>query len=232
MHHTRGMQSSVKRIYLALGAVCILTGAALLGIAAYGIFLLDDPQDQWVYVRPAWPDATPVVAGEEHQPTTPLESGGYRLIIDKLGVDAPVAPYGLDENSIPRVPWEQQLVAWYNFTSVPGAGDNAVFAGHKTWAGEAVFFSLEELENGDRIVLRAEDGEQLVYEVSEMRLVSPDDPSALDWMKPTGTDTVTLITCGGERFLTDTPAGADYTLRVVLRADRLPHGVASSSAGS
>lgn len=225
------MQQNVKRIYLALGAVCILTGAALLGIAAYGILIKDDVPDQWIYVRPAWPDQTPAVAGEGQEPA-PLEGGGYRLIIDKLDVDAPVAPYGLDENSIPQVPFEKQLVAWYNFTSEPGTGDNAVFAGHKTWGGEAVFFNLEGLANGDRIVLRAEDGEQLVYEVTGMQLVSPDDPSALDWMKPTGTDSITLITCGGDRFLTDTPAGADYTLRVVLRANRLPHSAASSLPGS
>lgn len=223
-------QQNVKRIYLALGAVCVLVGAALLGIAAYGIFLKSDPQDQWVYVRPAWPDATPAPGAD--QPTTPLATSGYRLIIDKLGVDAPVAPYGLDENSIPQVPWEKQLVAWYNFSSEPGSGDNAVFAGHKTWGGEAVFYDLEGLANGDRIVLRDENGEQLVYEVTAMFSVEPDDPSALDWMKPTGTDSITLITCGGERFLTDSPAGADYTLRVVLRADRLSHSAASSQSGS
>lgn len=222
------MQQSVKRIYLVLGAFCILTGGVLLGIAAYGILLKSDPEQHWVFVRPAWPDPTPGVAGAEQEPSS-VVGARYHLIIDKLGVDAPVAPYGLDENSIPEVPYEPQVVAWYNFSSEPGAGDNAVFAAHKTWRGQAVFYNLEGLTNGDRIVLRGDDGEQLVYEVTESHLVPPDDPSALDWMRPTGTDTITLITCGGDRFLTDTIAGADYTMRVVLRANRLPQSVASAS---
>lgn len=224
------MHQSVTRIYLALGTVCILTGSALLGIAAYDTLIDDDRAQQSVYVRPAWPSVTPTSTASGQEPG-PFVGKTYRLIIDKLGIDAPVAPYGLDENSIPQVPYESQVVAWYDFSSEPGAGDNAVFAGHKTWAGEAVFFDLEDLSDGDRIVLLAEDGEQLVYEVSQMQLVQPDDPSALDWMRPTGTDSITLITCGGERFLTDTPAGADYTLRVVLRADRLPAGAASAQSG-
>jgi LPXTG-site transpeptidase (sortase) family protein len=214
------MQPGLGRIYLVVGSLCILAGAAFLIVAGVGLLTEGDDSQPQVYVRPSWPSATPTVAGEVQEPA-PLTGKEYRLIIDKIDVDAPVAPYGLDENSIPQVPYEAQVVAWYNFSAEPGAGDNAVFAGHKTWGGEAVFFDLEGLVEGDRIVLRAEGGEQLVYEVTEKQFVEPDDPSALDWMGQTGTDSITLITCAGERFLTDTPAGADYTLRVVLRADRL-----------
>jgi len=225
------MHRNVAPIYLTLGYLCILAGAALLIIAGYSVLTEDDGSQPSVYVRPSWPTITPTTAGEEQEPA-PFAGKEYRLLIEKIGVDAPVAPYGLDEDSIPQVPYEAQVVAWYNFSAQPGAGDNAVFAGHKTWGGEAVFFDIEGLIDGDRIVLRAEDGQQLVYEVTEKQLVEPDDPSALDWMRETGTDSITLITCAGERFLTDTPAGADYTLRVVLRADRLPDGSASVESGS
>lgn len=220
------MTPGIKRIYLALGAICILTGAVILGIAAYGI-LRDDGQAQWVYVRPSWPSASPGVAGEEQGPGGALANEPYRLVIDKLGVDAPVAPFGLDENAVPLVPYEAQLVAWYTFSSYPGSGDNAVFAGHKTWRGEAVFFRLEELSGGDQIVLRGEDGAELVYQVSELTVVDSNDPSAARWMDPTGANTITLITCGGERFYTDTLAGADYTHRVIVRADLVSGNIAS-----
>jgi LPXTG-site transpeptidase (sortase) family protein len=224
------MHENVGRIYLTLGYLCILAGAAILIIAGYSLVTEDDGSQPSVYVRPAWPSVTPTAADAQQDPA-PFAGKEYRLVIDKIGVDAPVAPYGLDENSIPQVPFEAQVVAWYNFSAQPGAGDNAVFAGHKTWGGEAVFFDLEGLVGGDRIVLRAESGEQLVYEVTEKQFVEPNDPSALDWMRQTGTDSITLITCAGERFLTETPAGADYTLRVVLRADRLPNESASSQSG-
>lgn len=224
------MNSTVKRIYLALGAVCILFGIALLGIAGYGI-LNDDGEDNWVYVRPAWPNAD--VAGEDQEPVfgnSPLGSEPYRFVIEKLGVDAPVAAFGLDENATPVVPYEAQLVAWYNFSAYPGTGNNAVFAGHKTWRGEAVFFELETLTTGDEIVLRTDDGAQLSYRVTAMEIVDQNDASAIRWMQPTGTDSITLITCGGERFFTDTPAGADYSHRVIVRADRVDASTASIHA--
>jgi LPXTG-site transpeptidase (sortase) family protein len=225
------MNQSIKRIYLALGGLCILTGAVLLGVAAYGI-LHDESSGQWIYVRPSLPSASPGVAGAVDNPSgVALDTEPYRLVIQKLGVDAPVATYGLDQNSVPEVPYEAQLVAWYNFSSYPGAGDNAVFAGHKTWRGEAVFFKLEELANGDEIVLQADDGARLVYRVSDMLVVDTDDRSALEWMQSTGRNTITLITCGGERFFTNTPAGADYTHRVLVRADLVDGSVASAQSG-
>jgi len=213
------MQSNLSRIYLSLGALCILTGAIIIGLAAYTVFV-DDTVRQWVYVRPAQP--APVAAGLEQAPDYgPLGPGPYRLVIDKLGVDAPVATFGLDENAVPQVPYERDLVAWYNFSSSPGTGNNAVFAGHKTWRGDAVFLHLEELDIGDDIVLRAEDGDPIIYRVSETVLVDPADHDALRWMQATEDDVVTLITCGGEFFATDDFAGADYTLRVIVRADRV-----------
>lgn len=214
------MQRNLSRIYLSLGAICILTGAIIIGLAAY-TFLVDDTVPQWVYVRPAV-QSVPVTAGVEQSPEYgPLGEGPYRLVIDKLGVDAPVATFGLDENQVPQVPYERDVVAWYNFSSLPGTGNNAVFAGHKTWRGDAVFLELEELAVGDDIVLVSENGDSLIYRVSQTELVDPADQDALRWMQATETDSVTLITCGGEFFTNNTFAGADYTLRVIVRAERV-----------
>lgn len=214
---------NVKRIYLAIGGVCVLFGVGLLAVAGYGM-IEDDSGEPGVYVRPAWPSASPDVADASAEPTgaaSLLGSGPFRLVIEKLDVDAPVAAFGLDENAVPEVPYEAQLIAWYNFSAYPGTGDNAVFAGHKTWNGEAVFYDLEQLGIGDDIVLRGENGAQLTYRVSDVEVVDPADRSALQWMEATGTDSITLITCGGERFFTNTIAGADYTHRVVVRAERV-----------
>ncbi|MCH8813731.1 MAG: class F sortase [Chloroflexi bacterium] len=220
------MPHSVKSIYFTLGLICILFGTALVGFATYGI-LTNDTFQQWIYIRPAQP--TPAAAGVSQQPdSSPLGDGPYRLVIDKLGVDAPIATFGLDENAVPQVPYDAALVAWYDFSSSPGTGSNAVFAGHKTWRGDAVFLKLEDLNIGDDIELRGEDGGQILYRVSETVLVDPADRSALDWMKATETDSVTLITCGGTWFETNDFAGADYTLRVVVRADRVDASVASA----
>ena len=75
------------------------------------------------------------------------------MAIDRIGVDAPVVPEGMDEQNVPLVPLNAYEVAWYDFTAQPGTTGNAVFAGHKTWGGEAVFYDLDQLQRGDTIRL-------------------------------------------------------------------------------
>jgi len=72
----------------------------------------------------------------------PLPESGYRMVIEKIGVNAPVDVYGLDANNVPEVPLGSdaaEVIAWYNFSAKPGTGSNAVFAGHVTWNGRAMF---------------------------------------------------------------------------------------------
>jgi hypothetical protein len=55
--------------------------------------------------------------------------------------------------------------------------------------------------------------------VFHTELIDPSDATAATWMLPTDFDVVTLITCGGERTLTDDPIfGAEYDKRQVVRA--------------
>src|SRR3990172_2454318 len=153
----------------------------------------------------------------------PLPESGYRMVIEKVGVNAPVDVYGLDENNVPEVPLGSdaaEVVAWYNFSAKPGTGSNAVFAGHVTWNGRAVFYDLQTLQPGDVIELVGAEGTRLTYVVSTNFAVDPNDPDSLQVMQPTSTDVITLITCGGTFFESDDPvAGGDYTLRVIVRAE-------------
>jgi len=167
-------------------------------------------------------------------PRPPLSDSGYRMVIGKIGVDAPVDVYGLDDKGVPEVPLgpdAAEVVAWYNFSARPGTGSNAVFAGHVTWNGKAVFYDLQTLEPGDVIELVGVEGTRLTYVVSANFAVDPNDPDSLQVMQPTDTDVITLITCGGTFFETDDPvAGGDYTLRVIVRAE-LGKIAASPGAG-
>ena len=156
-------------------------------------------------------------------PRPPLSDSGYRMVIGKIGVDAPVDVYGLDDKGVPEVPLgpdAAEVVAWYNFSARPGTGSNAVFAGHVTWNGKAVFYDLQTLEPGDVIELVGVEGTRLTYVVSANFAVDPNDPDSLQVMQPTDTDVITLITCGGTFFESDDPvASGDYTLRVIVRAE-------------
>jgi LPXTG-site transpeptidase (sortase) family protein len=156
-------------------------------------------------------------------PVAPLGDQPYRLVIEKIGVNAPVDTYGLDANAIPEVPTgagANQTVAWYDFSAKPGGGSNAVFAGHVTWNGPAVFFKLAEVAQGDTIRLQGTDGTELVYNVSSVFSVDPTDPDAVKVMHSTDRDMVTLITCGGEYTRTGDPIfGGEYDQRLIVRAE-------------
>lgn len=207
---TESTAGGVKtKLLLSLG------GLGLLGAAALGVYLLtqDDSDEEAV-------QASPTAAPTESGP--PLGST-YRMIIEKIGVDAPVATYGLDENRIPVVPTgpdASEVVAWYDFSALPGTGGNAVYAGHVTWNGDAVFKQLESVQAGDIIRLRDDRGSEVVYTVTENKAVDPNDPEALNTIYPTNEDVVTIVTCGGTYFETSDPVfGGDYTQRIIIRGE-------------
>ena len=164
------------------------------------------------YSEPA-PSPTPAPVVEP-----PLGSTPFQPIIPSIGVEATVNAFGLDADSIPEVPRNGQEVAWYNWSSEPGTGSNAVLAGHVTWSGAGVFYNLDQLSGGDQILLRSAGGTELSYTVEENFLIDPNDPSSLAVMAPTNDDTITVITCGGAYSPTGGRFGGYYSDRRIVRA--------------
>lgn len=196
----------------------------------------DDPgavYDRAVVVTPTPAPATPSpTPSPTPLPVSPFENAPYHMLIDAIGVNAPVLPHGLDANSVPTVPYNAYEVAWYTFSAQPGTGGNAVFAGHVTWSGQAVFYRLNQLATGDRVVLQGDDGAELTYEVEESFLVDPNDPDALWVMGPASEDMITIITCDGEFFYTNNGIGGDYTHRRVIRAGLTDVNLVSAGAAA
>ena len=210
-----------RRLFLFLAAFWFVAGILFLVAAGYRIVNQPEQDVTWVFARPL-ADSPVAVAAAQGKPTPPLGDQPFHLVIDKLGVNAPVESYGLAEDGSPQVPYRSDVIAWYAFSSPPGVGDNAVFAGHYTWNGDAVFRHLGDLQVGDRVAIAGDStSEQLIYRVSLVTLVDPGDAgAAAQWMGPTGQDDITLITCGGEHFTTDDPVlGGDYTKRQIVRAE-------------
>jgi LPXTG-site transpeptidase (sortase) family protein len=140
-------------------------------------------------------------------------------VIESIGVNANVFTYGVDADRVPEVPLNGDDVAWYDFSARPGTGSNAVFAGHVTWNGRAVFSDLDSVAVGERISLKGGDGKELVYVVSDTYLVDPNDPTSISVMSPTETDVITIITCSGSFYYTGDPVfGGEYTQRRIIRA--------------
>jgi LPXTG-site transpeptidase (sortase) family protein len=224
-----------KFTLLALAAVAVLAGISVTSLALYryanssdeasvpSLSSLHRTDPGGIYDRLFGPSRTPprlTIPGDVEAPIEPpLREAAYRLVIDSIGVNASVFTFGLDADRVPEVPTNGTDVAWYNFSAPPGTGSNAVFAGHVTWGGNAVFYQLDEVQVGDRINLRGDSGVELSYVVSDSFLVDPNDPNSLSVMSPTDSDVITVITCGGSFYYTGDPvANGDYTHRRIVRA--------------
>ena len=201
----------------------LLTAAVLALLAGLLVDALEEPpsaahlvaEPAHIFDRYSAPTPSPTPAPVVGPP---LGSTPFQITIPRIGVEATVNAFGLDANAIPEVPRNGQEVAWYNWSSEPGTGSNAVFAGHVTWGGAGVFFNLDQLSGGDQILLRSADGVELSYTVEETFLIDPNDPSSIEVMAPTSEDTITVITCGGAYSPTGGQFGGWYSDRLVVRA--------------
>lgn len=224
-------RGSTRAFLLLLGVGAIAGGFALTSLGLYR--LLDSGGEEpvpslasqhrtdpgGIYDRAIGTATEPVEPVVASAAEPPLRDSAYRLVIDSIGVNANVFTYGVDANRVPEIPLNGEDVAWYNFSARPGTGSNAVYAAHVTWNGRAVFYDLDDLVVGERIVLRGDDGKELVYVVSESFLVDPGDANAISVMSPTSNDVLTLITCDGSFYYTGDPVfGGEYTHRRIVRA--------------
>ena len=167
------------------------------------------------------PTATPI-------PTPPPSSAPVaRMIIEKIGIDAPVITMGLDEQHVPLVPDNPNDIVWYDFSTRPGWGSNAVFSGHVDWTVNGVpvtgvFYDLRNIGIGDIIKVRLQDGTEYQYKVTANVAIPYDDPQALAVMGATPIEMITIITCGGTWVPEyGNPIGGNYTHRQVVRAERV-----------
>ena len=226
---------------MLLGAFVCVASVALLaaGILSVVSAITDDPADLpnegdldsilSDSIDPDDPSALP--DGDDGLPVI----RPVHLTIQRLHIDAPVIPLGTDENRLPLVPNSGDEVAWYDFSSTPGAG-NTVLSGHVDWQtldGQPIpgaFYRLRELQLDDEIIMDLEDGSTVRYRVTGNVAAEFDDPNVLKAIGPTSKDVVTLITCGGTWFNDPSRAyGGSYSHRVLVRAERMPDLAADAS---
>jgi sortase A len=133
------------------------------------------------------------------------------LTIEAIGIhDAPVfdsdgqwaLANGVAHDPETSLPWS------------PTPQRNVFLAGHRmgfrgTWS-RMIFYNLDELAQGDRVVLKDRSGRSYEYEVSEVFLADPEDVWVMGQVR--GRDMVTLQTC--------TPIPT-FEKRLIVRADRV-----------
>jgi sortase A len=93
-------------------------------------------------------------------------------------------------------PWDQEANVYI-------AGHRLGYPGTKSWL---VFWNLDKLRDGNRVVLEDAQGKKYVYEVFNKRVVGPNDLSVMEPLE--GKNIVTLQTC----------TLPDYSQRLIVRA--------------
>ena len=201
-------------------------GPAALGIAAVGMA----GQDHVTAMAPVDGNARgdmPTTGGMRPGPVgmnpTKMRRKGVTPVamkIAKAQVDAQVEPQPI-QDGVMLDPSGPYVVAWYEDTGKLGQETNLVFAGHLDYynVGQAVFFHLGALVEGDEIQVIGENNETFTYVVEWTRNYTVDelDGNAIqEIVGKTKTESVTLITCGGPF---DFNVG-QYLERFVVRAKR------------
>lgn len=191
------------------------------------------------------PTAAPIVptpvptAQPTPEPTPePSRANVQRMMIQKVGIDAPIGQYGVTSSGEMDVPPFTTAgaaeVAWYNpdrpnawkhtdnllFSNHPGWPGNTIFSGHVyvDKVGRGVFYRLKELVAGDEIDLKLDDGTMLSYKVISGKSYSADaDPIAAGILDPQENEVITLITCSGDVI----PGTLELASRWVIQAQRV-----------
>ena len=162
----------------------------------------------------------------------PPDATWGRLRIPSIGIDAGISYRWVDADGQMPDPSGPGDVAWYDFAGwngyggYPGAGNNAVFAGHVDrngpvdyagvhYSGPGVFSGLWQLPPGSEIYVEVEGGSSLLYTVAWVKDVGlGDDWKSVVSSETGGVDSITLITCSGD-FDAENHA---YSHRTIVRA--------------
>ena len=128
-----------------------------------------------------------------------------RIVIGKIGLDAPIVPVSQQPIRIDGTTYSQWAVpderaaGWHQNSAALGQPGNLVLNGHHNVYGE-VFHDLRLLEPGDVIEIEGE-GRRYVYMVAQtMTLLEADQPVDVRqdnarWILPTNDERITLVTC-------------------------------------
>lgn len=192
LSESRGRRRRIAAILWPLGLVVLV-------LSLFGRLPTPDPV---VPPAPAPPVSAPPVRASE-RPAEPLSlprSAPVRLVIPRIGVDAPFTDLAIDSGGQLEAPPpnDTNLVGWHADGTSPGESGTAIVAGHvDTKTSAAVFARLDRLIPGDRFDVRRADGRTATFAVDTLETFSkgafPDDRVYADTDRPL----IRLITCAG-----------------------------------
>jgi LPXTG-site transpeptidase (sortase) family protein len=209
-------------ILITVGTLLIVAAIGLMAVVATGVIGSDDRSSDLETVV-AFGDISTPTPGPTATPSAEFPPGSAapiaRIVIPDAEIDAPIVVKGVDNAGVMIAPDTAYDVAWYDFSAHPGFGGNAVFAAHVDYinVGPAVFWNLKDLEPGDIIDIRLDDGTVYRYAVNFKQQYDAATAPVNDIVGATPKESVTLITCSG----TFNSASHQYDKRLVVRAERI-----------
>ena len=128
-------------------------------------------------------------------PSQPVE-----IEIPALRVKAPVMLLGRNSDSTVQVPplGDHNLAGWYVGSVTPGADGSSVILGHvDNYAGASVFFSIKELQAGDKVDVVRANGSVAEFAVDGVQKVTKAQFPTSGVYGNTPYPSLRLVTCGG-----------------------------------
>ena len=184
-------------------------GLSLLVIA--GLVAGASPTLEQVHSTVAVVSAVPVehdrLSDPPHVKTMPLpgvvpkavQPRGWRLVIERIGVDALIEPVSLDKGGAMAGPSSLDTVGWFSRGPLPGQHGDAVVDGHYGLPSTpAVFRDLDKLRPGDTLQVIWPDGHRLRFRIETAAILSASSPTPPDVFTRSGPARLTLITCAGQ----------------------------------
>jgi len=142
-----------------------------------------------------------------------------RVLVEQLGVSAPVFHIGVDEHGALNVPHDVHHVGWYRGGARPGQPGSAVLAAHVDSYSQGVgaFYGIADLTLGSRVLVEDDRGGHQWWGVEARRAYSKHELPIDTLFRRDGDPVLTIVTCGGEFD----PVTRSYDSNVVVYATPL-----------
>ena len=198
--------------------ILIFLGIVLIAFAAFNLFNYnpftsmfeqqETPVVEQESFAPLFVPVTHAAAGEEAENAAAVSQPGYlpeRIVIEKIGLDAPVivaqtVNAEMDGQEVTQFLVPNEFAAgWHEGSARLGVIGNTVISGHHNAYGK-VFAHLIDLEVGDEIIMLS--GTHEFYYAIVNKMIMPEKGESLErrlsnarWILPSTDERLTLVTC-------------------------------------
>lgn len=165
------------------------------------------------------PEETRLAEVDQPQLIPQVQTGlPQRLVIPKIGLNAPMLAQGLTATGNMDVPANNFQVGWLNEWPRPGMQGSSVLSGHWKWrGGRGVFADLNKLVVGDLLTVIDDRGEEIRFKVVRTKLLDAFLEDTSEVFGKTDEYRLNLITCAGAWL----PERSTYALRLIVFAERI-----------